>query len=117
MKKLKKPSGHQIMVVLEWIIIINAVVAFAADIVSPATVPGWIWALCTAMHGFVGLMRLDRIKGLEKVAESAMELCIVSEVVGKLVNEQKSIIREQAEEIIRLKGEEAEHEHSENQTV
>lgn len=33
MKKLKKPNIYQIMVVMEWIIIINAIVAAVVDII------------------------------------------------------------------------------------
>lgn len=105
MKKWKKPSEHQVVVALEWIIIINALAAAVMDIVNPGTLTGWIWALCTALTGFVGLMRLDRIKDLEELAESARRLCNVAEALRELAIKQRSIMQAQEEEIKRLKGE------------
>lgn len=111
MRKWKKPSEHQVMVALEWIIIINALVAAVVDIVNPGTLTGWMWALCTALAGVVGLMRLDRIKRLEELAESGRRLCMAAKELRELAIKQRSIIQEQDEEIKRLKGEQ----HHENQ--
>lgn len=103
--RFKKPTEHQVMVVLEWVIIINALVAAVADIVNPGTLTGWVWALCTALAGVVGLMRLDRIKKIEELAESGRRLCMAAQELRELAMKQRNIIQAQVEEIKRLKGE------------
>lgn len=79
MKKIKKPSEHQIGVTLSWLIIINAFSAALADVVSEYVMPGWPWALIVVACCFTNLLHLDRIKDLEGVAVSAGRLCVVSE--------------------------------------
>lgn len=109
MKKIKKPSEHQIGVTLSWLIIINAFSAALADVVSEYVMPGWPWALIVVACCFTNLLHFDRIKGMESVVESSLRLCAALEELGQLAIKQRSIIQAQKEEIKQLKGEQHEN--------
>lgn len=109
MKKIKKPSEHQIGVTLNWIIIINAFSAALADVISDYVMPGWPWALIVVACCFTNLLHLDRNKDLEELAESGRRLCVASEELLQLFIKQRSIIQAQDEEIKKLKGEQHEN--------
>jgi hypothetical protein len=105
MKKIKKPSEHQIGVTLNWLVIINAFSAALADVISDYVMPGWPWALVVVACCFTNLLHLDRIKDLEELAESGRRLCVATEELIQHAIKQRSIIQAQDEEIKRLKGE------------
>lgn len=109
MKKIKKPSEHQIGVTLSWLVIINAFSAALADVISDYVMPGWPWALIVVACCFTNLLHLDRIKDLEELAESGIRLCVASEKLRELCIKQRSIIQAQDEEIKKLKGEQYEN--------
>ena len=109
MKKIKKPSEHQIGVTLSWLIIINAFSAALADVISDYVMPGWPWAFIVVACCFTNLLHLDRIKDLEGLAESGRRLCAASEELRQLAIKQRSIIQAQDEEIKRQKGEQYEN--------
>lgn len=109
MKKIKKPSEHQIGVTLSWLIIINAFSAALADVISDYVMPGWPWALIVVACCFTNLLHLDRIKDMEGLAKSCRRLCVASEELRQQFIKQRSIIQAQEEEIKQLKGEQHEN--------